>query len=101
MFLRTEALKTVGKFDEQFFMYPEDIDLTRRIHEKFRTVFYPSTVVTHYHTQGSYFSVKLLLIHIVNMIKYFNKWGWFFDKNRRDTNKKVLQQLSDSSTTNL
>lgn len=101
MFLRTEALKQVGKFDERFFMYPEDIDLTRRIHEKFRTVFYPSTEVTHFHTQGSYFSAKLLLIHSVNMIKYFNKWGWFFDSKRTETNNKVLKQLSDSRITNL
>ena len=34
MFLRTDALKQVGLFDERFFMYPEDIDLTRRIHKK-------------------------------------------------------------------
>lgn len=95
MFLRTEVLKEIGKFDERFFMYPEDIDLSRRIHEKYRTVFYPEVQVVHYHAQGSYFNVRLLLIHIVNMIKYFNKWGWIFDKKRKETNKKILQQISE------
>jgi len=41
MLLRIEALKMVGLFDERFFMYPEDIDLTRRIAEKYETVFFP------------------------------------------------------------
>jgi len=88
MFLRTETLKAVGLFDERFFMYPEDIDLTRRIHRKYRTVFYPEVQVIHHHAQGSYVNGKLLYIHMSNMIKYFNKWGWIFDKERREINKK-------------
>jgi len=93
MFLRTEALKEVGLFDERFFMYPEDIDLTRRIHKKYRTIFYPVVSVVHHHAQGSYENGKLLLIHSVNMIKYFNKWGWIFDKERRLVNKETMKQL--------
>jgi GT2 family glycosyltransferase len=93
MFLRTEAIQQVGMFDERFFMYPEDIDLTRRIHRKYRTVFYPEVSVTHEHAQGSYINAKLLFVHIKNMIKYFNKWGWIFDKERRKVNKETLEQL--------
>ena len=93
MFLRTEAVKQVGLFDERFFMYPEDIDLSRRIHLQYRTVFYPEVQVTHNHAQGSYINGKLLYIHIVNMIKYFNKWGWIFDKERTKVNRKILNDL--------
>ncbi|NDP19746.1 MAG: glycosyltransferase [Paludibacter sp.] len=93
MFLRTEALKEVGMFDERFFMYPEDIDLTRRIHRNCRTVFYPEVSIIHHHAQSSYLNFKMLLIHTWNMIKYFNKWGWFFDKERRDVNEKTFKQF--------
>lgn len=93
MFLRTEAIQQVGMFDERFFMYPEDIDLSRRIHKKFRTVFYPEVEVVHHHAQGSYVNFKLLIIHITNMIKYFNKWGWIFDRERREVNRKTLNDL--------
>jgi len=79
-------------FDRQFFMYPEDIDLSRRIHRKFRTVYYPNVQVVHNHAQESYANTKLLFIHIVNMIKYFNKWGWIFDKERKQVNKEILQR---------
>lgn len=47
MFFRMEAVKKVGGFDERFFMYPEDIDITRRIHRFYRTVYYPKVSVHH------------------------------------------------------
>lgn len=92
MFLRTEALEKCGLFDERFFMYPEDIDLTRRIHQRYRTVFYPEVSVIHCHAQDSYKSKKMLWIHINNMVKYFNKWGWIFDKERKRVNREILKQ---------
>jgi len=93
MLLRTEALKEVGLFDERFFMYPEDIDLTRRIHAKFRTVFYPEVSIIHQHAHSSYLNLRMLMIHTINMIKYFNKWGWFFDEKRKQMNKDTLKQF--------
>ena len=92
MFLRTEALQRVGLFDERFFMYPEDIDLTRRIHRQYRTVFYPEVTIIHHHAQSSYLDTRMLLIHIKNMIRYFNKWGWLFDKERGKVNKEIINQ---------
>jgi hypothetical protein len=96
MFLRTNALKSVGLFDENFFMYPEDIDLTRRIHSKYKTIFFPYAHIYHEHQKESFRSVKMTRIHAINMIKYFNKWGWFFDKNRSQINKKTLARLAKS-----
>lgn len=93
MFLRTETLKKVGLFDERFFMYPEDIDLTRRIHQKYKTMYFPKVSIIHQHEKGSYKSYRLLFIHITNMIRYFNKWGWIFDRERKAINKQILAQL--------
>jgi GT2 family glycosyltransferase len=81
-----------GAFDERFFMYPEDIDLTRRIFAKgFRTVYYPEVSVIHAHQRESYKNFRMLWIHMINMIRYFNKWGWIFDAERRQINKKVAE----------
>ncbi len=93
MFLRVKALEETGLFDERFFMYPEDIDLTRRINSKYRTVFYPYLTIVHHHAKSSYVDRKMLLIHIANMIKYFNKWGWFFDAERRKVNKATIRAI--------
>jgi GT2 family glycosyltransferase len=76
MFVRNEVLKTVGFFDERFFMYMEDVDYSRRIGEKYRTVFYPGASIIHGYHRGSYKKMKLFYYHIVSAIKYFNKWGW-------------------------
>mgnify|MGYP000850244239 CR=1 FL=1 len=96
MFLRTDALRKIGLFDERFFMYPEDIDLTRRIHLKYRTVFYPNVSIIHNHARGSYKTGRLLWIHLTNLIKYFNKWGWFSDKERKKINEKTLKMILHS-----
>lgn len=93
MFIRTDVLKKTGGFDTRFFMYLEDFDLTRRINKIARTVFYPGASVVHGFSKGSYSNPTLFRYHIVSAIKYFNKWGWFFDKDRTSLNKKVLTQL--------
>lgn len=95
MLMRVETLKKTGLFDERFFMYPEDIDLTRRISKLWKCIYWPEVSITHNHRQGSYHSWHLLRIHIVNMIKYFNKWGWFFDKERHHANLSVRHAISN------
>lgn len=91
MFFRTTALKEVGLFDEDFFMYLEDTDITRRIHEKYRTIYFPEVSVCHHYEKGSYKSLKLLRYHLVSAFKYFSKWGFFFDKRRKIFNKRVIK----------
>lgn len=94
MFLRVDILKKVGLFDENIFMYLEDIDLNRRIHQKYQTSFYPSAIVVHEHQKESYKNKKLLKAHIKSAMYYFNKYGWFFDKERKKMNRKVLDSLN-------
>lgn len=93
MFIRTEILKKIGLFDERFFIYCDDLDLSRRIHKISRTVYYPYCHVFHEWRKGSYKSYKLLWYHIKDSIKYFNKWGWFRDPERSRINKEILCKL--------
>ena len=93
MLLRIASIKEIGLFDERFFMYPEDIDLTRRINEKYKTIYFPEVFIVHNHSQESYRKIGMMLIHTINMIKYFNKWGWFFDFKRIKTNRRILAML--------
>lgn len=93
MFMRMDALREVGLFDERYFLYGEDVDLTRRIHRKFRTMFWPEVSAVHKHKEESYYKLRPLRIHIVNLFRYFNKWGWVFDRERREWNKQVLAEI--------
>lgn len=94
MFLRVESLLKVGLFDEHIFMYAEDLDLSRRIHEYYKTVFYPKLTIVHSHKKESYKNFRMLIIHIKSIIYYFNKWGWYDDKKRVSMNKKILSELN-------
>lgn len=94
MFLRMDVIRQTGGFDERYFMYAEDLDLCRRIGDVAETVYFPSAVVYHAYEKGSYKNMRLLKYHICSVIKYFNKWGWFFDSERRKRNRRSLALLS-------
>lgn len=95
MFLRLPLLvKNKIFFDDSFFMYLEDVDFARRLHSIGRTYFCPDAVAIHNHEQASYHDKKALHAHIKSAIHYFNKWGWFFDKERKVINKKAIEEIS-------
>lgn len=95
MFLRVDALREVGLFDERIFLYTEDTDLTRRIHRKYRTIYYPEAIIYHYHQRDSYKNALRLLHHVAGAIRYFNKWGWFNDHERKHINKRIIVKFTE------
>lgn len=95
MLFKSTVLLNLKGFDERYFMYLEDIDLSRRCAEKFGNLYCPNFYVTHVHEQGSYKNTKLLKIHIQSTLKYFNKWGWFFDKERKKLNQRCLDSAKN------
>ena len=97
MFLRMSALKSEGIFDERFFMYMEDVDITRRLHAKYKTLFFPSVSIYHRFSRLSYHKWRLSLVHMISVVKYFNKWGWMYDSGRRRFNKRLLKKLKTES----
>ncbi|BAK78313.1 glycosyl transferase, family 2 [Pseudogulbenkiania sp. NH8B] len=97
MALRTESFRKLNGFDEQFFMYMEDIDLSRRLAAIGKVIYLPDAVVTHEFAKGSYKSKKLLYAHIRSAIQYFNKWGWVFDKERTRINKDAIAKIMKAS----
>lgn len=97
MFTRRSVLEAVGRFDERFFLYMEDVDLCRRMGGISRLLFWPGITVTHGHGQGSYKDSRLLRLHIRAAIAYFNKWGWFNDPVRSARNHFGLTELDNES----
>ena len=96
MFLRMDALKHHNIFfDEHFFMYLEDFDIIRRLHRVGKTIFYPYVTIIHDHAHGSYKSKKMLRLHIISAGKYFNKYGWLFDCERKKMNSQILKEIDN------
>ncbi len=88
MFLNIKNVYKLNFFDESFFMYEEDTDLSRRIFLSYKNIYLPKVFVYHTHNKESYSNFKLLLFHIKSIITYFCKYGWFFDGERKKINKK-------------
>ena len=91
--LNLKAIQEIGMYDDAFFMYFEDWDLSRRMHEKYKTIYFPEVSVFHGYDSGANKSRKLFKIFLNSAVTYFNKWGWFFDSNRKLINEAALAQF--------
>ncbi|MCK4903314.1 MAG: glycosyltransferase, partial [Candidatus Marinimicrobia bacterium] len=90
MFIRSELFNKIGGFDEQFFMYGEDLDLCYQIYQQgFEVHYLPTTQIMHY--QGE--SVKSAPYDSLNafyqaMILFSEK---HFSKGRSILSKLVIR----------
>jgi GT2 family glycosyltransferase len=91
--LNLKAIEEVGSYDDKFFMYFEDFDLSRRMHQKYKTIYFPEVSVYHGYEGGANKSFKLFKIFLSSAIHYFNKWGWLYDKERKLINNRALSQI--------
>lgn len=89
MFLRSSVLREIGAFDERFFMYFEDFDLSRRVRQMAGNAYYPEVRVIHEHRSGHRRSLRLLAIFGMSAFRYFGKWGWFESTVSRQGNASV------------
>lgn len=74
--VRTEDFRAVGGFDEAYFMYVEDADLTQKLRRRGKAYLLPQFEAIHAwhrapHTNGSHFKLQLK-----SMVRYFGKWGF-------------------------
>ena len=99
MFFRTYYLEKIGGFDERFFMYFEDTDISRRFYNFSHTVYYPNVCVVHLAHRDSHRNLKLLKIHLKSAILYFNKYGWLLDRTRYRINHLIKKSRDVDSKT--
>lgn len=76
MLMRSEDFLRVGGFDERYFLYLEDADLTRSLSATGRCVHLPVAAVVHGWGRGNYRDLRLMLVNLVSAWRYFCKWGW-------------------------
>ena len=75
LMLRREALRKVGRLDERFFMYTEEVDLCLRLRNAgWRIHWVPSAVVTHYGGQSTSQSSEAMFLELYrSKILFFRK----------------------------
>lgn len=72
--IKTNLFKQLNGFDDRYFMYLEDADLCRQVNKVSKLMYYPGATVIHKWEKASHKSLKLLMIHLSSMIKYFKKY---------------------------
>ena len=75
MLFKKKLYEELNGFDERFFMYLEDADITKRAGKNHKCIFYSETSIIHHWNRGSHKSLKLTWISVVSSFKYFRKWG--------------------------
>jgi GT2 family glycosyltransferase len=71
--IRTATFKALRGFDQRFFLYFEDADLSLRAGSLGRVVFFPHTEVVHYYERAATKSLRAFAIQIASMLKFFKK----------------------------
>lgn len=73
-FVRTDLLRSVGGFDEDFFMYGEDIDLSFRLAKAGRQNYYIPTPIIHYKGESTQKnSYRYVKVFYQAMVIFFKK----------------------------
>ncbi|BEN05591.1 glycosyl transferase [Serratia marcescens] len=94
MLISRQALHDIKGFDPRFFLYLEDVDLSRRVCLASHLVsYFPGALVVHESQRRSYTNLRFLCYHMVSAVRYFNKWGWFTDRERDELNLRCLKNL--------
>lgn len=76
LFFRTDVFKKIQGFDEKYFLYMEDCDITMKVNQISSTVFFPEATVYHEWQRANRKTAKGILQMMSSMVIYFNKWGW-------------------------
>ena len=80
--IRKEVLDKVGGFDENLFMYAEEVELCQRIKNAgFKIWYVPTITVTHLHGASSNFDTSPAFVQELKGLKYFFKKyysSWYF-----------------------
>ena len=105
LLVRREAIEKVGSMDERFFLYFEDIDWCYRMQHHGWAVYYvPESVMVHRYERSSAKSIfkKPIIIHILSMLRYVEKWNriFYFLRRHRNALKSFIFVLGDIVTIN-
>lgn len=90
-FFRSSLINKGVLYDDRYFMYFEDFDISRQVQKYSKIMCYPQVQVYHEYERGSHKSKRLFMIFIKSLFSYFKKWGFFFDRERNMINKRIIK----------
>lgn len=78
MMMSRETYRLVDGFDESYFLYCEDMDLCKRMHQHgYNVVYYPMAMVEYEGTRSARKSMKYACVFLKSLFRYWRKFGMF------------------------
>ncbi len=74
--IRTEVFRAMGGFDESYFVYVEDADITREAQKFGKVMYVPDAHVRHAWHRDARRRWKNFWLQIRSMLHYWHKWGF-------------------------
>jgi len=84
MMVRKEVIDTIGLLDERFFLYAEDIDWCKRIHDAgWKIIYHPKATIIHHKSKSGKTKEDLSAHQTKSVSKYhfFNTMKQYYDKH--------------------
>lgn len=76
MLFRTKVLQSVGGFDDSYFLYFEDFDLSLRIAAVANISYLPEMQIVHYGGHAARKGVRHIALFMASGVKFFRQHGW-------------------------
>lgn len=86
MLLRSDVLQAVEGFNETFFLYFEDFDLSLRIGQVAQVAYVPEMKIVHYGGNAARKGISHILLFATSALRFYRLYGW-----RRGGSKSVIQ----------
>lgn len=96
MMFRSDLYAELKGFDEQLFLYFEDIDLSRRFYFKTngQNIVFGELIVFHTWKRQGYKSLEIFKIHVLSGVYYFQKYGIFRDEYSKTVNQSIMSLIT-------
>ncbi len=76
MLCRTDALQKAAGFNEDYFLYFEDFDLSMRLNEHYSLAYLPAMKIIHHGGHSSRKGVRHIGLFIQSARRFFSTYGW-------------------------
>ncbi|CAE6726226.1 glycosyltransferase [Paraburkholderia domus] len=76
MLFRTEVLLRLNGFDDRYFLYFEDYDLSLRTHDVSDVVYLPAVRILHHGGGASRKGWLHVRLFVTSMVRFFSRFGW-------------------------
>lgn len=85
LFFKRSHFSDLGGFDDRFFLYFEDYDISVRSYLKKKSIILPHVKIIHRWERGSSKHLRLFFLHLISGLKFYKKWG-FSEKDTKEIN---------------